>query len=83
MKKLFKKNKHIDFFIHDSDHSYLNQKTEYEIALRTLNIGGILISDDVKNDAFQEVAHAFKQTPIYVNQKNKKHPIGLIFKRDD
>lgn len=81
MKRLFKERDQIDVFIHDSDHSYLNQKSEYKIAMRVLKTGGVLISDDVKNDAFQEVSKSFRQAPIYVKQKNKDHPIGFIFKR--
>lgn len=37
----------VDLWIHDSDHSYLWQTFEYELALKKLNSGGVLISDDV------------------------------------
>lgn len=37
----------VDLWIHDSDHSYIWQKFEYNLALKRLNPGGVLISDDV------------------------------------
>jgi len=36
-----------DIWVHDSDHGYRWQKFEYLLALKSLNTGGILISDDV------------------------------------
>jgi len=36
-----------DIWVHDSNHGYRWQKFEYLLALKSLNTGGILISDDV------------------------------------
>lgn len=36
----------LDLFVHDSDHSYRWQRTEYAVALSRLQRGGILASDD-------------------------------------
>ena len=69
----------IDIFIHDAAHSYHPQKAEYELALAHLSPAGILISDDVSNDAFVEVAedHGCRWSII---QQPKANPIGLLVK---
>jgi predicted O-methyltransferase YrrM len=46
----------IDVFVHDSDHTYLNQKVEFSLALSALRPGGFLIADDVGNDSIYEEA---------------------------
>ena len=58
MKKLASSYK-VDVFIHDSNHSYLNQRAEFRTALRWLEKGGILLSDDVVNDALLEASEEF------------------------
>lgn len=45
----------IDFFLHDSDHSYENQRLEYETVWPFLKEGGLLLSDDCSR-AFPEFA---------------------------
>lgn len=49
----------LDFFFHDSDHSYAHMKFEFETVLPYLKKEGLLLSDDVhKNAAYKEiVAH--------------------------
>ncbi len=37
----------IDLWVHDSDHHYVWQKFEYQLAWKKLKPGGILISDDI------------------------------------
>lgn len=37
----------IDFWIHDSDHSFFWQYSEYNFAYEKLRLGGVLISDDI------------------------------------
>jgi predicted O-methyltransferase YrrM len=41
----------VDLFIHDSAHTYRNMRWEFEQAARHLAPGGIIVSDDVCNDA--------------------------------
>lgn len=67
-----------DIFIHDSDHSYWNQKAEYELALRFLKPGGILISDDVRNDSFLEVAEKYSLRPIVISRSERGGFIGIL-----
>ncbi len=46
----------LDFFFHDSDHSYEHMKFEFETVLPFLTKEGLLLSDDVhKNTAYQEI----------------------------
>jgi len=37
----------VDIWVHDSNHGYRWQKFEYLLALKSLNTGGLLISDDI------------------------------------
>lgn len=53
---------HIDFFFHDSEHSYGNMQFEFEQASTALPNGGILYSDDVfRNSAFTDFAMAHRR----------------------
>jgi predicted O-methyltransferase YrrM len=77
--KLLKTIKNIDLFICDSSHTYKCQKMEYTYALASLRQGGILISDNIINDAFIEIAEAYKSRPYIISQL-KGNPIGLLVK---
>jgi len=47
--------KHVDIFLHDSEHSYSNMKFEFTLALEHMSPGSLLLSDDVSsNSAFYE-----------------------------
>ena len=49
--------KHVDIFLHDSEHSYTNMRLEFSMALKYMKEGSLLLSDDVRsNSAFQELA---------------------------
>lgn len=78
--KLLRELGEIDIFLHDSRHSYHNQRTEYRTAWPHLRPGGVLISDDVGNDALLEMADAWKVAPIIVRQQGKEAPLGLLVK---
>ena len=53
---LLEKLKHVDIFLHDSEHSYTNMRFEFSIALKFMKVGSLLLSDDVRsNSAFQEL----------------------------
>lgn len=81
LKKLIKEHQNLDIFIHDSDHSYWNQKAEYKTALPAIKNEGILISDDIGNDAFFEIARSFGKVPLYIMQRDKKRPLGFLVKK--
>lgn len=56
--RLLKRVGNIDFFLHDSEHSFDCMMFEYRVAWRHLNRAGVLASDDVNwNNAFYEFAH--------------------------
>ncbi|MDG0866467.1 class I SAM-dependent methyltransferase [Candidatus Lucifugimonas marina] len=69
----------IDIFQHDSRHSYSNQLREYQTAWPFINDGGILVSDDVSNDALHDAASTWNREPTIIGQ-SKESPIGLVRK---
>ena len=69
----------IDIFQHDSRHSYRNQLKEYLTAWPFIRKGGILVSDDVNNDALHDASKEWNQELTIIGQQ-KKSPIGLIRK---
>ncbi len=69
----------IDLFQHDSRHSYSNQLREYQSAWPFIKKGGILISDDIGNDALYEATQSWHKEPSIIAQ-DKAAPIGLVRK---
>jgi predicted O-methyltransferase YrrM len=56
----------VDFFFHDSDHSYKHMMFEFETVFPFLRNGGILSSDDInKNSSFQDFVEAKKINSIF------------------
>lgn len=65
----------IDFFFHDSDHTYDHMMFEFHQVKRKLNPGGLLVSDDVSwNASLWDFADEF-QVPAY----NFRGTIGVAF----
>ena len=69
----------IDIFQHDSRHSYSNQIREYQCAWPFIKHGGMLISDDISNDALHDVSKLWNREPSII-QQSKDSPIGLVKK---
>ena len=69
----------IDIFQHDSRHSYTNQLREYQCAWPFIKSGGMLISDDLSNDALHDATRLWQREPSIIRQ-NKSSPIGLVRK---
>ena len=69
----------IDIFQHDSRHSYSNQIREYLSAWPFIKSGGVLVSDDVNNDALYEAAREWSREPTIIGQ-SKDSPIGIVRK---
>ena len=64
--ELLEKLRHVDIFLHDSEHSYENMKFEFLLALKHMSDNSLLLSDDVRaNSAFQELL----SIPIYNKSK--------------
>ncbi|MEP0774763.1 MAG: class I SAM-dependent methyltransferase [Acidobacteriota bacterium] len=60
----------IDFFLHDSEHSYECQSFEYRLAWQHLRPGGVLASDDISwSPAFAEFAAVVRRTPVHLHRK--------------
>jgi len=69
----------IDIFQHDSRHSYSNQLREYQTAWPFITDGGLLVSDDVSNDALHDASRTWQREPTIIGQ-SKESPIGLVRK---
>lgn len=69
----------IDLFQHDSRHSYSNQLREYRAAWPFIKSGGVLVSDDVSNDALHDASKSWGRETTIIRQ-SKNSPIGLIRK---
>lgn len=69
----------VDIFQHDSRHSYSNQMSEYLTAWPYINKGGMLVSDDVSNDALYDASQSWDREPTIIGQ-SKNSPIGLVRK---
>jgi predicted O-methyltransferase YrrM len=54
----------LDFFYHDSDHSYNHQMYEYSKVWPKLRAGGLLVSDDINwSNAFLDFCKSVSRTP--------------------
>lgn len=66
----------IDFFLHDSEHSYECMSFEYDLAWRHLRPGGLLVSDDTTwNTAFADFSRAVEREPDFLDRK-----VGFLVK---
>ena len=62
----------IDFFYHDSDHSYDNQYFEYSTVWKKISNGGILMSDDINwSNAFLDFCKNVSRTPYILSDTEK------------
>ena len=61
----------VDIWVHDSNHGYRWQKFEYLLALKSLNTGGILISDDIDaSSAWAELSRShFRKSYIIFDSR--------------
>jgi predicted O-methyltransferase YrrM len=60
----------IDFFMHDSEHSYECMSFEFRTAWAALRDGGVLVADDVNvNSAWDEFARQVDREPEPLGQK--------------
>jgi predicted O-methyltransferase YrrM len=58
----------IQFFMHDSEHSYSCMSFEYATAYAHLDPGGVIVSDDVRhNTAFADFAAAMGRKPMMLS----------------
>lgn len=70
----------LQFFVHDSEHSYRNMYNEYKIAWPKIDTGGFLISDDIAlNDAFMVFGKKIGRDPVVI-KREKGGYIGYYIK---
>lgn len=73
----FLRDKKVDYFFHDSDHTYEHMMLEYCLAYKHLD--GVLVSDDILlNNAFHEFCRA-KKIPYNTHPNNNN--LGLTYVR--
>lgn len=65
----------VDVFVHDGVHAYRNQRADLRTAIPNMRPGGVLVVDDVNNDAFFELFERGFQW--FVISQGKEHPIGV------
>lgn len=74
--KLLNNLESIDFFLHDSEHSYECMWFEFNLAYEFLKLEGILISDDIHwNQSFYDFSKKYNKEIIYIDES-----IGSIIK---
>lgn len=69
----------LDVFVHDSEHAYTTMISEFTTVWPFMRHGGVLVSDDLNNDAFLDFAERVRRQPLVVVQ-GKKSPFGLLIK---
>ncbi len=69
----------VDFFLHDSLHTYRNMRREFDIITRNLSLPGVIVSDDVNwNAAFLEcVANARPSYSVTIGEDPKESALGV------
>ena len=71
----------VDLWIHDSNHGYLWQTYEYQLASRVLSIGGILVSDDIDSStAWGLASRNFLETSCVIFDNRKFIGVGKVKK---
>jgi predicted O-methyltransferase YrrM len=70
--------KSVDFFHYDSDKTYQGMKWGYDTVWPAVAPGGVVMSDDVTNDAFLEFADQTRQTPFVVLKPADQQRVGLV-----
>jgi Methyltransferase domain len=69
-----------DVFVHDADHTYEAQIQEYQTAWPALRPGGMLVSDDVRNEAFFDFARSVGLNPTIIGRVSDLSGVGLLRK---
>jgi len=62
----------VNIFLHDSSHTYRCQLAEYSAVWPCLQANGVLLSDDLDNDAFIEFAETQGVCPIVIAQPTRR-----------
>lgn len=68
----------VDFFHYDSDKTYHGMITTFRLVWPKLSSGGLLISDDLDNDAFLDFAESEGVLPIIVIKPTDMKRVGVL-----
>lgn len=68
----------VDFFHYDSDKTYQGMKWGFETVWPKIAGGGVLMSDDVDNDAFLEFAASQRQAPVVIVKPTDGQRVALL-----
>ena len=70
----------LDIFIHDSSHTYENMMFEFNVIIKKIKKGGVLISDDIiDNDAFYDFTTS-NNVKKYIIKVEGNQGLGVIIK---
>lgn len=70
----------IDLFLHDSDHTWASQIEEYRTVWPHLRPGGVIVADDIYNDAFLTFAREVAVAPYLIGRVESDNAIGILAK---
>lgn len=68
----------VDFFHYDSDKTYHGMIRTYRMQWPGLSTGGVLVSDDLNNDAFLDFADSQSVTPIVTIKPHGSARVGIL-----
>ena len=68
----------VDFFHYDSDKTYQGMKWAYRTVWEKMLAGGVLMSDDMDNDAFLEFSEETDQTLLVVARPRDQQRVGFV-----
>ena len=66
LQKLARERSPIDLFVHDGDHTYPVQMSDFQSVWRHMRPGGLVVVDDVCNPAFEDFADEVRCVPVVV-----------------
>jgi predicted O-methyltransferase YrrM len=76
--RIFSTHSSIDFFHYDSDKTYQGMITTFRSVWPRMSSGGLMISDDLDNDAFIDFAESEGIHPIVVIKPTDMQRVGLL-----
>lgn len=69
----------VDLFVHDSDHTYAGQMTEFRAAWPALRPGAMLVVDDVWHRALIDFAREVDaEPPLLIERTSERDALGLL-----
>lgn len=79
--RILDENDSVDFVHYDSDKTYQGMKRTYQLLWPRLSAHGILVSDDLNNDAFLEFAESHGVAPLVVIKPDDRANVGIMVRK--